>query len=422
MAFVDTAQVTVVAGDGGNGMVSFRREPFVSRGGPDGGDGGHGGNIVFLADQNLNTLAHFRHNQRLSAKPGNNGARAKRHGRNGDDLIVRIPLGTAVYHNDELINDFIVEDQQDIIAEGGKGGFGNAHFTSSRRQAPNFAEKGEEGQLFELRLELKMLADVGLVGLPNAGKSTLLSVVSNARPRIANYPFTTLEPNLGVADIDDGSILIADIPGLIEGASEGKGLGDDFLRHVERTAVLIHLVDAYSNDIAKDYSVIQGELQQYSVDLTKRQQVIALTKIDGLDDDIVADQVAKLSKVAGETKIFPISSIGHKGLKPLLRAALAAVGDYRALEEDVPEDTTPVYRIDEQTDWHITKDTDNVFRVKGGKIEVFAKRTDYENEEGIDRLRDIMYKMGIENELHKMGAVANDKVYFGDDKKYRISF
>ncbi len=261
--FVDTAKVTIQAGRGGNGAVSFRHEIYVDKGGPDGGDGGKGGDIIFRATKSLNTLVDFRFKPELKATPGRNGAKQKRAGRSGEPLFVSVPIGTLVKRDGIAIADLTEDNQEVVIARGGDGGFGNAHFKSSVRQAPKIAELGEQGDQFNAELELKLLADVGLVGFPNAGKSTFLSVVSNARPEIADYAFTTLTPNLGVADIDDGSLLIADIPGLIEGASQGKGLGDAFLRHVERTSVLLHLIDAYSNDIAADYATARyGEVAQ----------------------------------------------------------------------------------------------------------------------------------------------------------------
>ena len=235
--FVDIARVFIRAGKGGNGAVSFRHEKYVDKGGPDGGDGGRGGDVVFLATKDLNTLLNFRYKPELKAENGEDGSKRKKRGKSGSPLVVKVPMGTLVKHDGMVVADLTADQQQAVIARGGDGGFGNAHFTSSTRQAPKMAELGEAGEEFEAELELKLLADVGLVGFPNAGKSTFLSVVSNARPEIANYEFTTLTPNLGVADVDDGSVLIADIPGLIEGASEGKGLGDQFLRHVERTHV-----------------------------------------------------------------------------------------------------------------------------------------------------------------------------------------
>ena len=276
--FIDIAKVTVQAGKGGDGAVSFRHEIYVDKGGPDGGDGGRGGDVIFLASEQLNTLLKFRYQPRLIASDGVNGSKRKMAGRSGEDLVVKVPVGTVVKRDGAVIADLVSPEQKVVVAKGGDGGFGNAHFKSSTRQTPRMAELGEPGESFEAELELKLLADVGLIGFPNAGKSTFLSVVSNARPEIANYEFTTLTPNLGVADVDDGSILIADIPGLIEGASEGRGLGDQFLRHVERTAVLLHMIDAYSDNPAEKYLAIRRELEKYSKDLTKLPEIVALTK------------------------------------------------------------------------------------------------------------------------------------------------
>jgi GTP-binding protein len=323
MSFVDTVKVTVIAGTGGNGKLSFRREKFVSMGGPNGGDGGDGGDVVLVASRNQNTLMAFRYQKELKADSGQPGDKSNMHGRSAKDLLVMVPVGTiatsisseqsfippnvlpnespggkqtaATAENTDnasstIVADLVEDGQQVIVAKGGRGGFGNAHFVSSRRQAPNFAEKGEPGEIFELKLELKMIADVGLVGLPNAGKSTLLSKLSNARPEIADYPFTTLTPNLGVVDIDKTtSVLFADIPGLIEGAADGKGLGHDFLRHIERTAVILHLIDAYTEDVASVYQTIRAELAAYQPDLTTRPEIIVLTKVEGLDQEIIDD-------------------------------------------------------------------------------------------------------------------------------------
>jgi GTP-binding protein len=315
--FIDTAEVRVVAGDGGNGRTSFRKEKFVDRGGPDGGDGGKGGDIVFVASRNQNTLMDFRYHRELTAERGGDGGKTRKHGRGGKDLRVAVPVGTVVSEDGRELVDLSQDGQEAIIAAGGRGGYGNAHFVSSVRQAPKFAEPGGEGEARNLRLELKLIADVGLVGLPNAGKSTLLSVVSNARPEIADYPFTTLTPNLGVADLPGaGSMLIADIPGLIEGAAEGKGLGDEFLRHVERTAVLLHLVDATSNDIVADYKTIENEVKAYSVDLSSRTKIVVLTKVDLSLPELVIEAEKALAKATPKgTQIFAISSQAHQGNK-----------------------------------------------------------------------------------------------------------
>lgn len=420
--FVDTAKVVIQAGKGGDGAVSFRHEIYVDKGGPDGGDGGNGGNVVFEASENVNTLLDFRYQPELKARPGGNGSKAKRHGKSGEDLIVKVPMGTLVKRDGVVVADLTENGQRQVIAHGGDGGFGNAHFKSSVRQTPRMAERGELGEAFEAELELKLLADVGLVGLPNAGKSTFLSVVTNARPEIANYAFTTLTPNLGVADIDDTSLLIADIPGLIEGAAEGKGLGDQFLRHVERTAVLLHLIDAYSNDVAHDYTTIREELRQYSADLLERPEVVVLTKIDGLDDDIIAMQRDALRKVASkDTPIMAMSSTAHQGLKEVLRALRTGVEAARAKEAEQAEDAEfaddiPVITLSSEAlekAWTVEKDEDGVYVVRGDKIEKFARRTNFDQFEGVNRLRDIMKKMGITHELVRQGAKSESIIRIG---------
>lgn len=423
--FVDTAKVFIQAGKGGDGAVSFRHEIYVDKGGPDGGDGGKGGNVVFEATENLNTLLDFRYKPELKAEPGQSGSKRDRHGKSGQDLIVKVPMGTVVRRDGVVIADLVEHGQRAVIAKGGDGGFGNAHFKSSTRQAPRVAEKGELGETFEAELELRLLADVGLVGFPNAGKSTFLSVVSNARPEIADYAFTTLTPNLGVADIDDSSLLIADIPGLIEGASEGKGLGDAFLRHVDRTAVLLHLVDAYSDDIAGAYQTIRHELSQYNPALLDRPEVIAVTKIEGLDKDIVAMQVEALRAVAGSSVIVPISSAAHTGLTEVLRALAAAVKQARIKAADQPQtdDSIAVISLsaEKKADaWHIEKISDaegDYYRVTGHKIEKFARRTNFSGGyENVNRLRDIMKKMGITHGLFRAGATGESRIRIGTDE------
>jgi GTP-binding protein len=406
MNFIDKVLVDVKAGDGGNGSVSFRKEKFVDRGGPDGGDGG----------RNQNTLAAFRYQREVKAESGQAGSKRNRHGRNGKDQIVALPVGTVISTEDgKVLADLAEDGQETIIAKGGRGGFGNAHFVSSVRQAPKFAENGEPGEAFMLRLEIKMIADVGLVGLPNAGKSTLLGAISNARPEIADYPFTTVKPNLGVVDIDsDTSVLIADIPGLIAGAAEGKGLGHEFLRHVERTKVLIHLIDAYNDDVAAAYRTIQEELRSYKVDLTDRQQLIALNKIDGLDQDIIDDLKQQLANVIPEgAEIYPISAQAKTGTKQLLFAVKTALTTYVEEHVEDEEDSLPVLRLtDDSLAWRVTK-VDNVFLVSGHRIEKFASRTNFDNEEGVVRLVDIMRKMGIIHELRRQGAQTGDTIRIG---------
>jgi GTPase len=425
--FVDSAKVFVKAGKGGDGIVSFRHEKYVAMGGPDGGDGGRGGNVVFEADERKNTLLDFRYKKDVKAVDGEAGGKRQMHGKNGDDTTVSVPVGTQIYRDQELVADLATKGQQAIIARGGDGGFGNAHFKSSTRQAPRVAELGEVGDEFEARLELKLLADVGLVGFPNAGKSTFLSVVSNARPEIADYPFTTLTPNLGVADIDDTSLLIADIPGLIEGASEGKGLGDAFLRHIERSAVLLHLIDAYSDDVALAYQTIREELRRYSPALLDHPEVVALTKIEGLDADMIAMQTDALTAVvAAGTPIFAISSTAHTGLTELLRTLAQLVASERVAKaeatDEADDDTIPTITLSgDMIDdaWHIEK-LEEEYYITGAKIEKFAARTDFANVHSVNRLRDIMKKRGIMHELSRQGADGSSLLRIGDSSTFTL--
>lgn len=433
MSFVDNAKVIISAGKGGDGKLSFRHEKYVDKGGPDGGDGGRGGDVIFVASRNVNTLIDFRFKQELKADDGKPGDKRNRHGKDGKVLEVKVPVGTVVYDDEtgELITDLTHDGQRVTVAKGGAGGFGNAHFVSSTRQAPRVAELGELGTALTGRLELKLLADVGLVGLPNAGKSTFLSSVSHARPEVADYAFTTLVPHLGVAEVDKRQLLIADIPGLIEGASEGKGLGDAFLRHVERTAVLLHLIDVYQNDAAAAYKTIMHELQAYSADVAARPMVIALTKIEGLDDDIVAMQRDALRDVVPEgVEIFAISAQSNVGLTPLLRhlsdqvEALRARETAEADERETAADNAPVVielpagKPDEA--WQVKKAGDR-YVVTGVKIERFAARTDFRNVHGVIRLRDIMRKEGITHELVRAGARPSSIIQIGKAGKFQLT-
>ena len=411
--FVDTAKIFVQAGRGGNGAVSFRRELYIEKGGPDGGDGGKGGDVVFRATKDLNTLLNFRYKPEIKAKNGENGSKRNKTGKSGEDLIIKVPVGTLVKRDGEILADLKADGEEAVIARGGDGGFGNAHFKSSVRQTPRVAELGEAGETFEADLELKLLADVGLVGFPNAGKSTFLSVVSNARPEIANYAFTTLTPNLGVAEIDGFNLLIADIPGLIERASEGKGLGDAFLRHVERTSVLLHLIDIYEENPDQQYKIIREELKKYQPELLDRPEIIALTKSEGMDAEMVNFQISKLHKVADDSQIFAISSSAHQGLKEVLRALRKQVEESRNMQAEVnldDEENEEIAVISLSQDeinkaWTVEfNEEENIFEVSGEKIEKFARRTNFMNVHGINRLRDILRKMGIEHELRRMGA------------------
>ena len=418
--FVDSAIVRVAGGRGGNGALSFRHEKFVDKGGPDGGDGGRGGNVVFEASNNINTLANFRMRQELKAENGGSGGKRQKHGRNGEDVIIKVPVGTLVMRDDVAVADLVTHGQQAIIARGGDGGFGNAHFKSSTRQTPRIAELGEAGDEFEAKLELKLLADVGLVGFPNAGKSTFLSVVTKARPEIADYQFTTLVPNLGVADVDGDSLLIADIPGLIEGASEGKGLGDTFLRHIERTAVVLHLIDVYSDDPAKMYTVIRHELEQYSHIVSSLPEIVVLTKTEGLDKDVVEMQRNILSRAVPEgVAIYEISSQAHMGTKELLRKLAQLVRSARESAQEVSsviDDELPVIQLSdiEMSEGWVVEADGQAYRVTGEKIEKFARRTDTTNVHAVNRLRDIMRKMGITHELIRQGAKSTSEVRIGE--------
>ena len=453
--FVDTAKVSLKAGKGGNGAVSFRHEIYIPKGGPDGGDGGKGGDIIFRADKDTNTLIDFRFTPILTAEDGKNGSGQRSAGRSGKDLIIEVPIGTCIYRvADEdspedakkLLADLAEDGAEAIIAKGGDGGFGNAHFKSSTRQTPKIAEVGEPGEEFEAELELKTVADVGLVGLPNAGKSTFLSVVSNAKPEIADYPFTTITPNLGVATIDDKDLLIADIPGLIEGAAEGKGLGHDFLRHVDRTAVLLHLVDVYNNDAGEAYETIRKELEKYS-DLASRPEIVALTKCEGVDEDIVKMQMSSILAKNPDAKIFTISSRAHQGLTELLRELINIVAESReeyshsrSMFADVanaerPSPVTTGARERSENDeysrdsdyptislspnilkdtWQVEKTGENSFKVTGEKIEKFARKTDPNNYASLNRLRDIMKKLGIRAELTSRGAQPDSIISIAD--------
>lgn len=423
--FVDKVTINLSAGKGGDGYVSFRHEKYIDRGGPSGGDGGNGGNVYAVASDSENTLARFRYDKIVKADDGKNGFNQNKHGRRGTDLEVKLPVGTVITDEEGNIRaDLTYAGQKVLIAEGGRGGFGNAHFVSSTRQAPKFAEKGEPGEAYDAKLELKMIADVGLIGLPNAGKSTLLSVVTNARPEIANYPFTTLVPNLGVASLDkDRSLLLADIPGLIEGASEGKGLGDDFLRHIERTSVLIHCIDAYSDSIADDYKIIRGELASYSEELATRPEIIALTKTEGLDKELIDMQLKTLKKTALKTSpVFVISAQAHKGLKELLENAFTFVTKEKEDAKEKENSITVIKPEFSELEWTVKKIDDTSYLIMGRKIERFAMRTDFDSEEGVRRLKDIFRKKGITHELKRKGIQKGDSIQIGKSGLYTVIY
>ncbi len=415
--FVDEAQIIVKAGDGGNGCASLHREKFVPRGGPDGGSGGKGGGIVVEADSGLKTLLDFQFRRHYQAERGRHGEGSNKHGRNGPDLILKVPVGTTVSDDSGvLIGELLLDHERLSVVAGGLGGRGNTAFTTPVRKAPMFAEIGEPGRELTLKLELKLLADVGLLGYPNAGKSTLISRISAAKPKIASYPFTTLTPNLGVVQVgDDGTFVVADIPGLIEGAHVGKGLGDRFLKHLERTAVLLHLLDLSGierEDPIEDYKKIRAELSGYGAGLEARPEIIVGTKID-LPDSL--RQLGRVQDYCSERNIdfFPISAVTGAGIKELLYAVYEKVTAVRA-DRQIPA-TLPerIYRLNEQSSIEVVKLSSHSWSIKGTKAERAVLMTDFENDEAVDYLRRRLEKLGIDAALKKAGANPGDEVVIG---------
>ncbi|MDP7100686.1 MAG: GTPase ObgE [Rhodospirillales bacterium] len=335
MKFLDQQKIFVKSGDGGAGCVGFRREKYVEFGGPDGGDGGRGGNVIAECVANLNTLIDFRYQQHFKARRGDHGQGCNKNGKASDDIILKVPVGTQIFdeNQDDMIADLTEPGEKVILAKGGDGGFGNAYFKSATNQAPRRADDGWPGEEKWLWLQLKLIADAGLIGLPNAGKSTFLAAVTRARPKIADYPFTTLHPNLGVGYVDGDEIVLADIPGLIEGAHDGTGLGDRFLGHVERCDVLLHLIDGTEEDVAGAYKTVRHELAEYGADLNEKLEVVALNKIDALTDDMIAEKSAELSAAAGQ-EVLTISGVAGMGVEQALRRLSEAVVDYRAKERE----------------------------------------------------------------------------------------
>lgn len=411
--FSDQVDIEVAAGKGGDGALSFRHEKYRAKGGPDGGDGGRGGNVILQVDHNLNTLSRFKASPRVTAEAGSSGGTNRKHGKSGQDAVEKVPVGTQVIEDGRLVADLARDGEEFILARGGRGGFGNAHFTASTRQTPRLAELGEPGENRRVTLELKLVADIGLVGLPNSGKSTLLSVVSNAKPEIADYPFTTLIPNLGVAEVEGVTMLVADIPGLIEGASEGKGLGDDFLRHIERTAVLLHLIDAAESDPVADWRVINRELSSYQVDLTAKPQLLVLTKSDTvLPDELKAK--TKLLKAATKQTVYIISAQAHRGLNELLRSAAKLVLKARAERVEAEEaKATEITEINLPDAWMVEAEAPRIWRVSGERLEGFGRRTDWSNPDAVLRIREILHRTGVAKELRRQGAKPGDVVKFG---------
>lgn len=410
--FIDVATVKVKAGNGGNGHLSFHRTKGNAKGGPDGGDGGRGGDVILRASHNTNTLAKYRSSKLWLAESGDEGGTNKRHGKNGQSLTLLVPPGTVISEDDHILAELTADGQEVVIAAGGDGGFGNSHFRSSIRQAPKMAELGEAGSTKLLKFELKLVADVGLVGLPNAGKSTLLSVVSAAKPEIANYAFTTLVPNLGVVDIDSTTFLMADIPGLIEGASEGKGLGTEFLRHVERCRILLQLIDANDEDWLTSYKTVRDELKNYSVDLSKRNYLVVITKSESMPEVELKDRLKEFTTKAKlkKTQVFRISAIANVGLQELLRATIKMVEKSKKAEEKVKvSEEMPVIKLDPTEEWQVVKGGDK-YIVTGPRLERFAARTNFDQPDGIRRLRDILKREGVWREVKKLGGEMGDTI------------
>ena len=417
--FADRAKIIIRSGKGGDGHVSFRREKYVPDGGPDGGDGGRGGDVIFVVDEGINTLSDYRHRRKFAAEPGQEGGKKNCHGKNGADLILKVPEGTIIKdaESGKVIADMSGENRRQVVLRGGRGGQGNQHYATATMQAPKYAQPGQDAIEIEVQLELKVIADVGLVGFPNVGKSTFLSRVTNAQPKIANYHFTTLQPNLGVVDLEDGDgFVIADIPGLIEGAADGIGLGDEFLKHIERTKVFIHMVDAASTegrDPLNDILVINKELENYSPELIKRPQVIAANKTDvfyGTEEDTVITLLKEEFEPKG-IPVFPISAVSGKGVKELL---------YYVRKELDQLDQEPVvfeqeYDLEQETfkDEPYTVEYDEkegMYVVEGPRIERMLGYTNLDSEKGFEFFQKFLRTSGIVDELEKLGIEEGDTV------------
>ena len=416
--FADRAKIIIKSGKGGDGHVSFRREKYVPNGGPDGGDGGKGGDVIFQVDKGLNTLTDYRHRRKFAAEPGQEGGKKNCHGRNGQDLILKVPEGTIIKdaQSGKIIADMSGDNKRMIVLKGGKGGLGNQHFATATMQAPKYAQPGQEAIEIEVALELKVIADVGLVGFPNVGKSTFLSRVTNAQPKIANYHFTTLQPNLGVVDMEEGfGFVIADIPGLIEGASEGIGLGHEFLRHIERTKVMIHIVDAAGTegrDPISDIKAINKELEAYNPDLLKKPQVIAANKIDAIyegENDIISSLRNEFEEKEG-IRVFPISAVSGKGLKELLyhvKELLSKCPKEITVYEQEFDPSLIFFKDDPYT---IEIADDGAFVVEGPKIEKMLGYTNIESEKGFLFFQKFLKEQGILDELTERGIEEGDTV------------
>lgn len=414
---IDYIKLHVKAGDGGRGCVAWRREKFYPNGGPFGGDGGKGGDIYFCVDTNETTLTKLRYTKTIKAGNGAPGLIKKMHGKSGDDIVVPVPPGTMIRNaaNNDLLADLTQPGQKVLIAHGGKGGLGNWHFATARNDAPEYAQPGETGQSFELQLELRLLADAGLIGFPSVGKSTFLSVVTAARPQIAAYPFTTLEPNIGVVNLKDGrSFVLADMPGLIEGAAEGKGLGDEFLRHIRRCRVLIHVLDmsGEERDPLEDYVIINQELASYDGELAKRPQIIVANKMDA---EGASENLKKFKAAHPDLKIYETSTMKHEGLDAVLYAAMDAISEARKEEaENTPKEEVVVYRYTpKRPDFEIINLGNRKWKVQSDKVDRLADTVDFNKEEDTYAFAATLQKMGIDKALRDAGAENGDQVIVG---------
>jgi len=411
--FIDRAKIVVKGGDGGHGCVSFRREKFIPKGGPDGGDGGKGGSVYFRVYPSVDTLLDFSGRHIWEAQNGQPGEGKNKHGADGQDLIIPVPPGTLVYDDERniLLADLDQEGMQVCIARGGRGGKGNQHYATSRNQMPLTAEKGEPGQEFTIRLELKLIADVGLVGLPNAGKSSILAATTNSRPKVADYPFTTLEPNLGVVKLDlDSSFVMADIPGLIEGASMGIGLGFDFLRHIQRTRLLIHVLDGLSEDPLEDYHTINAELELFDDLLGKRPQIVVLNKMD-LPDVAEKYEALRLEFKNLGVELMPVSAVSQYNLKELMWKVFNTL---RELPEEQKEIEMPVYRAEVDPNAFQIEKTEDGYVLSGARIEKAAAMTYFDQPGSVRRFQKLMAGLGVEKALRDLGIQEGDSVIIGE--------
>lgn len=420
--FTDTAKLRVRAGDGGNGKVSFFRSKDMRRAKPDGGNGGKGGDVYIIATDSISTLSKYRVNKLWSADSGLMGGNKKSFGSHGNDLYISLPIGVTLSIDGQQIYELTDLNESILIAKGGRGGFGNSHFTTSIRQGPKFAELGEPGEDYEFDLELKTIADIGLVGLPNAGKSTMLSILTKAKPKIADYPFTTLRPHLGVLEYSKMSAILADIPGLISGASQGKGLGDTFLKHIERTRLLLHLVDISLDSFVEDYHVIRKELKEYRIDLSQKTFVILATKTDIPGSKIAKKRIKDLERISNNT-VWSFDITNPDNVLDLKKKIINYANQVNVdnVSASKPSNNMHVFNLDQDERHYSIEQIDGVFVITGKKIERFAKMTNFSQWQAVDRLRDICDKMGINNQLRKMANRNEDiLIRIGDSQEFYL--